>query len=188
MGWVSNGAIREIERTGGGARVYVEDDFYWDDDTSQLKPHIVAVVNKISRENRNCGQIDTSSIAKSPSRSRPGDPVFFVTCGSGSNVFNVWFRPTDVEAGQTFVAKEPLGRLAAVEACEGAAKLAAIHPSTVEFSRSWDLAYMPHVSGRARVVSTFTAMDSLDFELKYRIDCLFEGPTLIEISIAESFD
>ena len=113
--------------------------------------------------------------------------MFFVTCGSGANVFNIWFRPTDVEAGQNFTTKEPLGKNAAVDACELAAKQAAIHPSTVKFSRIWDLAYLPHISGRARVVSTFTAKNVLNLELKYRIDCLFDGPALIETNIAENF-
>lgn len=63
-GWVPNEALREIERTASGCRIYVEADIYWDDDTSQFKPKIVAVVNKIARENLNCGQIDTSSVAK----------------------------------------------------------------------------------------------------------------------------
>lgn len=185
-GWVPNTVLREIERTESGGRIYIEDDFLWDEDTSQIKPQIVAVVNKIAHENRNCGQLDTSSVAKSPSRSSPGDPVFFVTCGSGANAFNVWFRPTDAEAGEVFVAREPLDKIAAVNACESAAKQAATHPATVDFSRVWDLAYMPHVSGRARVVSTFTAKNSLNLELKYRIDCLFDGPALIETNIAES--
>jgi hypothetical protein len=187
-GWVPNSALREIEHSDDGARLYVESDFYWDDDTSKYKPQIVAVVNKIARENSNCSQIDPSSVAKSSSRSKAGDPVFFVTCGSGADVFNIWFRPKDADSGEAFVAKVPLGQSAAVDACEIAAKQAATHPSTVSFSRVWDLAYIPHVSGRARVVSTFTAKNAFDLELKFRIDCLFDGPSLIEANIAESSD
>lgn len=187
-GWVQNENLRDIERTASGARVYVEADFYWDDDTSQFKPQIVTAVNRIRQENRNCGQIDAFSVAKSPSRSKPGDPVFFVTCGSGASAFNVWFRPIDAQAGRSFAAKEPLGKKAAVDACEAAAKHAAAHPSSVEFSRVWDLAYMPHVSGRARVVSTFTAKNALNLELEYRIDCLFDGKSLVETNVAESFN
>ena len=183
-GWVPNEALREIQRT-AGRRLYVEDDFYWDGDTSPFKAQIIATVNQIVRENRNCSQIDTHSVAKSPSRSKLGDPVFFITCGSGTSAFNVWFRPTDVQAGRSLVAKKPLKKTAAVDACEAAAKQAATHPSTVEFSRTWELAYMPHVSGRARVVSTFSAKNAFNLELKYRIDCLFDGPTLVETNIAE---
>jgi hypothetical protein len=185
-GWAPNSVLREIEATASGSRKYVEADFYWDDDTSRYKPEIIAVVNKIAAENRNCTTIDPSSVAKSSSRSKPGDPVFFVTCGSGADVFNVWFRPSDASGGQTFAAKEPLAKGAAVDACEAAARQAAIHPSTVSFSRVWDLAYMPHVSGRARVVSTFTAKNAFNLELQFRIDCLFDGPNMIETNISES--
>lgn len=187
-GWVPSHTLRTIERTAVGNRIYVEEDFYWDEDAAQFKTQIVATVNRITRENRNCGEIDTASIAKSSSRSTPGDPVFFVTCGSGANVFNVWFRPGDAESSPSFAAMQPLGRSLAVDACEMVAKGAAVNPSTVEFSRILDMAYIPHVSGRARVVSTFTAKNALDLELRYRIDCLFEGTELIEVTIAEAFE
>ena len=187
-GWVPNSVLREIERSEDGTRKFVEADFFWDDDTSQFKPQIVAVVNRIARENRNCSTIDPSSVAKSPSRSKPNDPVFFVTCGTGTDVFNVWFKPADAEGGELFLAKTPLDRNAAADACEMAAKQAATHPSTVSFSRVWDLAYIPHPSGRARVVSSFTAKNALNLELKFRIDCLFDGSTLIETNIAESLE
>ena len=187
-GWVPNAALREIGRGTDGARIYVAEDFYWDGDSAKYKPQIVAAVNRIARENRNCHEIDPSSVALSPTKSKPGDPVFFVTCGAGAGAFNVWFRPSDAEGASSFAAKESLGRAAAVEACEAAAKRAATHPSTVSFSRIWDLAYMPHVSGRARVVSSFTAKNGFGLELKYRIDCLFDGAQLIETQIAESRD
>lgn len=185
-GWVPSAVLREIERHDGGGRIYVEDDFLWDEETSQFKQQIIATVNKISVENQHCSQLDTASIAKSSSRSTTDDPVFFVTCGSGADVFNVWFRPTDAQGGEAFAARVPLEKNAAADACELAAKQAAINPSTVSFSRIWDLAYIPHVSGRARVVSSFTAKNALNLELKYRIDCLFDGSTLIETNIIES--
>lgn len=184
-GWVPNNALRVIERTTDGARTFVEADFYWDNDTQRFKDEIISIVNRISRENRNCSVIDPSSVAKSGSRSQPNDPVFYVTCGSGANVFNVWFRPDEAESAQQFIARTPLAKGAAVDACEAAAKAAATHPSTVEFSRIWDLAYIPHVSGRARVVSSFTARNGFNLELKYRIDCLFDGASLMETQIVE---
>ena len=94
-GWVPTKILREIERTSGGTRVYVETDFIWDDDTSKFKPQIVAVTNKIAQEHAGCSDLDTASVALSPSRSKPGDPVFFVTCNPSATPFNVWFRPGD---------------------------------------------------------------------------------------------
>lgn len=184
-GWVPTEALRDIDRDTGGARVYVMDDFYWDNSTKNYQSQIVTVVNRIARENKNCGVIDPYSVALSGSRSTPNDPVFYVTCGSGMDALNVWFRPGDADAQKTFAAIQPLEKTAAVNACERAAKNAATHPSTVGFSRVWDLAYMPHKSGRSRVVSSFTANNGLGLELKYRIDCLFDGATLIETNIAE---
>lgn len=169
-------------------RVFVEEDFFWYEIDPQFKEQIVAVANKIIRENDNCKQLDTESSTKSPSRSKPGDPVFFFTCDSGdglSGIFNVFFRPTDAEAVDAFAAIEPLAKSAATDACEMAAKRAANNPSTVKFSRIMDLAYLPHVSGRARVVSTFKAKNTFGLELEYRIDCSFDGASLIDTSISE---
>lgn len=186
-GWVPNRALREIERSASGHRVFTTDDIYWDDDTSRFKEEIVSVVNRISHENSQCREIDAYSVAKSGSRSKPGEPVFYVTCNSGASAFNVWFSPEEAEArAGGFNAIKPIGRKAATQACESYAKSIATHPSTVTFSRLWDLAYQEHPSGRARLVSSFKAKNSLNLELKYRIDCLFEGATLLEATIAEA--
>ncbi len=184
-GWVRADAIRVIENDDSDKRIFVEADFYWDDDTSRFKPQIVAIVNRITRENEKCGEIDPSTVALSSSRSKPGKPVFFVTCGTGASVFNVWFSPDDAVGDASFAAIRPIGRAAGADACEASAKAAANHPSTVSFSRIMDLAYQEHPSGRARVVSSFTAKNGFGLELKYRIDCLFDGSRLIETQIAE---
>lgn len=181
-----NHVLQEAHTGEDGVRVYVEDNFHWDDRTSKYKPQIVAIVNQITRENNKCEEIRPYTVDQSISRSKPGDPVFYVTCGSGMDAFNVWFKPTDAETGETFAATVPLERSAAVDACEQVSKSAATHPSTVQFSRFLDLAYVSHASGRARVVSTFTAKNAFNLELEYRIDCLFDGASLIETHIAES--
>ena len=107
-----------------------------------------------------------------------------MTCGTGASVFNVWFSPDDTVEAASFAAIRPIGRAAGAEACEASAKAAANYPSTVSFSRIMDLAYQEHPSGRARVVSSFTAKNGFGLELKYRIDCLFDGSQLIETQIA----
>lgn len=92
-GWVPNRVLRGIDRTADGVRVWVESDFIWDDHTTPFKTKIIAAVNKITREHRGCDDIDPTSTAMSPSRSKPGKPVFFVTCGfNHGTAFNVWFR------------------------------------------------------------------------------------------------
>lgn len=93
-GWAPDTVFRNIERTGDGARIYVENDIDWDKDTEKFKPQIIAKINKLSGESR-CASIDLSSIAMSPTKSSPGKPVFFVACGTGASTFNVWFEPTE---------------------------------------------------------------------------------------------
>ncbi|WP_164902006.1 hypothetical protein [Rhizobium leguminosarum] len=95
MGWVPESVIRDIEYSPGGKRIYVEDDFYWEADTSGYSTQLVSAINRISRETPGCDKIDTASLARSPTKSTPGDPVFFVTCNFNGSATNVWFRPTD---------------------------------------------------------------------------------------------
>ena len=90
-GWAPNSVFRNIERSGDGRRVYVESDVGWDETTLPFKRQIVNEINRISREPR-CTDIDPYTVALSPTRSRPGKPVFFVTCGMNTTPFNVWFE------------------------------------------------------------------------------------------------
>lgn len=187
-GWVPRKALRGVETSDDGERVYVEEDFHWDADTRRHKPQIIAVVNRIARDHPGCGsgRIDPQSVARSTSRGSSADPVFFVTCGSGTAAFNVWFRPADAANGTRFVPVRPLARSEATLACEAAAKAAATHPSTVSFSRVMSLSYQTWYSGRARVASTFTARNAFNLELTYAISCLFEGTRMIDVSVAEA--
>lgn len=185
-GWVPNSALRFVEKSSDGARVFVEEDFYWDEDTSKFKKQLIAVVNKIARENDNCPDPDPGTVAKSSTKSKPNDPVFFVTCGTGADVFNVWFRPGDATDEKTFDAARPISKVAAVDACEAVAREAATHPSTVNFSRFMDLSYFAHKNGNVRLTSTFTAKNAFDLELKYDIYCFFEGAKMVEHSITEA--
>ncbi|TAU84626.1 hypothetical protein [Rhizobium leguminosarum] len=93
-GWVP-AAVLDFSDKPSGPRVYSERDFYWEADTSSYKNQIVPIVNRISRETPGCSEIDTGSLARSPTQGSAADPVFFVTCGSPPRAFNVWFRPTD---------------------------------------------------------------------------------------------
>ena len=173
------------EATIDDRRVFAEDDFYWDEDTSAFKPQIVAVVNRISRENVNCPDPDPQSVAKSD-RSSPTAPVFFVTCGSGMDVFNVWFSPDDADSEETLSAVLPPSQTSAVGACEQAAVNAASYPSTVRFSRVMSLSFQTFMNGNARVRSSFTAKNAFNLETEYDIVCFFTGSTMTELSIIEA--
>ncbi|MBY5371466.1 hypothetical protein [Rhizobium leguminosarum] len=95
MGWVPASIIREIQYTPDGKRVYVEADFSWEWDTLDYKDTLLSAMNKISRETPGCSELDTASLARSPTRGTPADPVFFITCDPNGRAMNVWFKPTD---------------------------------------------------------------------------------------------
>lgn len=180
-------ARREEERarTRDGTR-FVESDFYWDSDTTRYRAEIVTVVNRIAQQHARCRDPDPETVMLSSTRSRPGAPVFFVICGRGLNAFNVWFSPEDARTERAFQAIQHVNETVAVMACENAARASATHPSTVRFSRVRHLSFTTYNSGRARVVSRFTARNGFNLELAYTIDCLFEGNSMMEVNISES--
>jgi len=95
-GWVPFNLLREIQRDSDGRRLFTEEDFLWNGEMTAHKSYIVSRVNKISAERVGCRNLDPSSVAKSSSKSRPGAPMFYVTCTPrGGLPFNVWFGPKD---------------------------------------------------------------------------------------------
>jgi hypothetical protein len=91
-GWIRVSALRKIQRERGGERRYVEADFYWDSTTVGNRAKLVEAVNRAARDHPECDTIDPGTLSKSPSRSKPGKPIYFVTCtGSAGDVFNIWF-------------------------------------------------------------------------------------------------
>ncbi len=185
-GWVASRFLRGQMRDAAGVQVFTEEDFIWDKNTSPYKDIIVAAVNKIHRENSRCKEIDPSSAYLSGSKSSPGKPVFFVTCGSGAKAFNVWFSKDDLDPKKVFEAAKHIDKATAISLCETYARNAATHPSTVDFSRVMDLAINEHPNGRTTVNSTFTAKNSFNLEIKFRIRCLLDATGLIEAAVNEA--
>lgn len=185
-GWVLSKFLRKKQTDAAGKEIFTEKDFIWDNNTSPYKEIIVAGVNKVYRENARCKDIDPSSAYISGSKGTKDNPVFFVTCGKGSNTFNAFFSKADVEKDKRLTEKKHIDKSQAVDLCEAYAKQHATHPSTVDFSRIMDLAITEHPNGRTRVTSTFTAKNSFNLEVKFNISCLLEDSGLIEANIIES--
>jgi hypothetical protein len=166
--------------------VFDEADFIWDHKTSPHKSTIVSGVNKIHRENSRCNVIDPASAYISGSKGTASDPVFFVTCGTGLNAFNVFFTKSDVESNKALTAGVHIDPRLAIDMCESYAKSHATHPSTVKFSRLLDILVNQHPNGRTAVMSSFKAKNSFNMELEYAIRCLFDATDLIEARIKET--
>lgn len=188
VGWVPVSALRQIQRDSSGTRKYVAEDFMWDRHTTPYKAKLVNAVNRIVKENSRCPSVETSSLAKSDSRSSPGKPMFYVTC-QGSQPFNVWFGPEDAaNQSKKFSAIGNIGQTEALSACERSAKMAANNPQTVDFSRFMSVAFVPYPNGNSRLISSFTAKNAFGVEGKFRIECFFEGGTQTETNISETID
>ncbi|BET59162.1 hypothetical protein [Geobacter sp. 60473] len=186
IGWVQSTALRKPKKEASGAQIFTDADFTWDKKTSTYKSVIIAGVNKIHRDNPRCKDIDPSSTYMSNSKGTKSDPVFFVTCGKGANAFNVFFAKSDIQKGKTFAAAKHIDKAKAIDLCESYAISKASHPSTVKFSRVMDLSITEHPNGRTRVMSTFTAKNSFNLELKHKISCLLDENGLIEANVNEA--
>lgn len=186
IGWVLSSSLRGQKKDSSGRLEFTEADFIWDERTSPHKKTIVAGVNKVHRENSRCTKIDPGSAYISSSKGSASDPVFFVTCGTGANVFNVFFSKSDVEMGEKLTAANHIDRIRAIDLCESYAKSQTNHPSTFNFSRIMDLAVNDHPNGRTTVTSSFTAKNSFNLELKHNIRCLLDSTGLIEANIFEA--
>ena len=184
-GWVASKFLRGKKIDSSGAEVFSEADFSFDKKTRPYKNIIIAGVNKIHRENSRCKNIDPSSAYISGSKGTKSNHVFFVTCGKGYKVFNVFFSKSDVEKDKQFRAKKHISKSRATDLCENYAKSNATHPSTVDFSRIMDLSVYETPNGRTRVTSTFTAKNSFNLEIKHKISCLLNSGGLIEANIHE---
>lgn len=97
QGWVPSSVLRGKKVDSSGTEIFTAEDFIFDNKTRPYKSILIAGVNRIHRENAGCKDIDPSSAYISDSRGSKSDPVFFVTCGKGAKVFNVFFSKSDVE-------------------------------------------------------------------------------------------
>lgn len=183
-GWVESKNLlgaQDFAKTG-----FTETDFFWDKYTTPHKANVIKGVNKIAKEDPRCREkIDPGTASMSTSKSKPGKPVFFVTCGEGSKVVNVFFSEDDLKDDTKFVAPGHIDRGRAVQLCEDHAKSAANLPSTVKFSRFLDIAVTDHPNGRTTVMSSFSAKNAFGVEQSYNIRCLLEQTGLIEANINE---
>jgi hypothetical protein len=183
IGWVHMKFLVSLGVSSDEIRQFVVGDFIWDGVTAPYKELIMSGVNKVHAENSRCDVIDPTSAYLSKSKSKPGNPVFFVTCGRGSGVFNVFFSKEEVESSKAFQAAVHIDKVKAANLCEGYAKGAANHPSTVSFSRVLDFILTEHPNGRTRIDTTFKAKNSFGLEEKFAISCLLSSGGLIEANV-----
>lgn len=169
QGWVASRFLRGQLRDAAGVQVFTEQDFIWDKNTSPYKDIIVPAVNKIHRENSRCKEIDPSSAYISGTKSSPGKPVFFVTCGYGAKAFNVWFSKDDLGSENAFEAAKHIDKATGISAdtrqqvwileTQDGVRQRLKDPSSAEFrnSRFVDFEGIPIVCGEVNGKNSFGA-------------------------------
>jgi hypothetical protein len=93
-GWVPTSALGEIRRSKTGKRIYRETEVGWGPDTTPYKKELMFALNGFLQDQ--CKELDTYSLASSPTRGTKSDPVFFVTCGSPPSARNIYFSRADI--------------------------------------------------------------------------------------------
>lgn len=184
VGWTSAKNLA-MPLKNGEFRTFTENDIYWDEQTKKYKAQIVKAINRIHRENELCKKNIDTSVSQSPTKSSPNKPVFFLACGSGMSISNVFFTLDDIDANSPMSAPKHIDKKLAINECEGYAKSTSQNPSTVSFSRLSHLDVKETNNGRTRVTSRFTAKNLLNVEAEFNIDCLFDRNGLIEAQITE---
>lgn len=178
VGWIDKKYLRLA------GKEFIEADFSFYKDSLPYKEVIIEGVNKIAKENKRCKVVDPSSANRSVNKSKPGKPVFYVTCeDKKGNPFNVLF--SEAETKGSLAAKQHINKVDAIQLCEDYVKSVANYPSTVDFSRFIDVQEIQYPNGRSRIKSTFTAKNSFNLEAKSKVSCLFNGNGFIEAQITK---
>lgn len=189
-GALKTGAISQEPPT--KVTTFTEEDILWHEVTAPHKTEIVEIINRIARENARCEKLLPSTVYKAGSRSSPGDTVFYVTCEADqtkagvSPYFNVYFRASDASGDKNFAAKDFIQKETAAKQCASVANEVAINPDSVVFSPSGKLDFTTYPSGRARLVTDFSAKTPSGVNMPYTINCLFDGDKLIETHVLEN--
>ncbi|MDP2227590.1 MAG: hypothetical protein Q8J78_08955, partial [Moraxellaceae bacterium] len=104
--------------------------------------------------------------------------VFFVTCGSGQNAFNVWFSKSDIEQNAPVAVISHVNKDIAIDKCKKAILEKIFHPSTADFNLRPDIRETPN--GNTIVIHTFQAKNSFGLELNFKGHCLLNNKGLLE--------
>lgn len=160
-------------------------DFIFDEKTLPVKYQdlVVKAVNKIKREDMRCRKhIEPSSTSLSGPKSKPGKPVFYVTCGEEADVVNVFFTPEDISNGKVFKAPKPIESGKALGLCHDYVAAHASYPRSVNYMFG-----MANVTasndGTSTASDMFTARNAFGMEKEYSVSCSFDETTLTSASI-----
>jgi hypothetical protein len=165
---------------------FKESDFVFNANTVKYKSIIVIAVNRIAKEDSRCaGSTDPTSVDIAIGQSTRKKPIFYVACGKGDDVVNVFFTPADVAANKVFSAPTYIDEQQAVDICEQYVKQQLNFPSTMDFSRILALAAHNAPNGNTSIDTSFSAKNGFGVEQDYTVHCLLNSKGWIEGQIQQ---
>lgn len=157
-GWVQVSALLP-PRPAGTPRVYSDADVLLGDEKTMAanRSLFVSAVNRIHAQHARCRDRIIPIVHRSNEKGTSGQ--YFVTCGSGSGITNVFFSLKDIRSNKSFQDPRELAisENEAMKRCQQATRANARFPSSVDFSL---------FGSGASTQSNGTVIVRLDFEAK----------------------
>ncbi|BFU76934.1 hypothetical protein ALC152_01490 [Arcobacter sp. 15-2] len=159
---------------------FVESDFYWDKRTEPYKKILVNQVNNIRKNNPKCNNVQ-ADVIMSNSKGTKENPVFFVMCGSGADIHNVFFTKKEAEAQIVPKQKKALSETVATQICSDKIKSNASRPESVNVHNLLGKAYTAHSNGNATVILNFDSQNGLGIKIENQARCVIQPNGKIDI-------
>lgn len=156
------------------AETYQEKDIYWDKHTKPYKSMLVKYLNKLHASNPECAIMDPGTVSMSQSKGTKTNPMFFVMCGKGSTLHNVFFSKSDIEKGNLAKTPKAISESIAIKQCSNKIKSTASVPSSVNIHQLMGKAYKAHANGNASILLDFDAKNKLGNTLEYQARCVIQ--------------
>lgn len=181
-GWVSASLLRKVSVTAQGRRIYEAGDFDWPAGSKSSQRALLAVMNRIMRDDPACEALDTANLV---ANKRGRQIIYSVPCWSTGDLRSFDFTTADATNGRSFALVSPMGKLDAIAACKQGVLSRAAHPSSVKFP-TFDYDFREGENGRTQVLMSAKASNSLNLQLEYDVQCDFNGSELDNLAMSEA--
>lgn len=188
IGWVHSAVLRPIKTDDKGRRIYKAADFEWPEGTARYKGQVVAVANKIMREDQRCEAINDRSLTLT----RGNGAEFLLACVGPSGTLSISFSAADAGNGRSFTqaagdeGRSPNSTLASATAyldCRPTIESRLSRPETADFNAS-DTTF--HEDGNnARFTITGTAENAFGASVQFTAMCHFRNGSLTSVDVSQ---
>lgn len=160
---------------------FVESDFYWDKHTKPYKKLLVEQVNRIRENNPKCRDAEPN-VYMSPTKGTKENPVFFVICGKGNEIHNVFFSKSEAQSKVISSAPKALDEFTALQICIETIKKNVVIPESVNAHTFFGKTYRAYPNGNAEITLDFDAKNVFGTERENKARCLIQPSGITDVS------